>query len=114
MILEEIIGGVVSTIIRENGEAVQLNIGDYFSDHERSTLTVVGNGKIVVRVDANCTVEIRGVENAVETVTVQETAPEVQETAPEVQEVAVEDTVVAATEATPAIVIPAKVSKAAE
>lgn len=107
MILEEIIGGVVSTIIRENGEAVELNIGDYFSDHERSTLTVVGNGKIVVRVDANCTIEVRGVENAVETVTVQETTPEVQE-------VAVEDTVVAATETTPAIVIPAKAPKAAE
>jgi peptide subunit release factor 1 (eRF1) len=93
MILEEIIGEVTCTIIRENGDEVQVTIGDYFSDHERSTLTVTGNGKIVIRVDPNCTVEVRGVE-----------------VEPVVQEVVVEDTV-AATE-TPVIIKPAKTAKA--
>jgi hypothetical protein len=91
MILEENIGGVVCTIIRENGQTTELSVGDYFSDHERSTLTVVGTGKIVVRVDPNCTVEIRGVEAETEAAPV--------EAAPAPVEVVVEDKV-AATEAT--------------
>lgn len=99
MILEENIGGVVCTIIRENGQTAELSVGDYFSDHERATLTVVGAGKIVVRVDPNCTVEIRGVEPVTEEAPV-EAAP--VEAAP--VEVVVEDKV-AATEA-PVIVNP--------
>lgn len=91
MILEENIGGVVCTIIRESGETAQLAVGDYFSDHERSTLTVTGGGKIVVRVDPNCTVEIRGVE----------------------PEVAVVEAVAVAAEP-PVIVYPVKAEKTAE
>jgi len=107
MILEEIIGGVVSTIMRENGETAQLAVGDYFSDHERSTLSVIGTGKIVVRVDANCTIEVRGVEEAPAPV---EAAP-IAEAMPVVQEVVVEDTV-AATEEAPVIIKPVKAAKA--
>jgi hypothetical protein len=103
MILEEIVGGVVSTIMRENGQTVQLAVGDYFSDHERSTLAVVGTGKIIVRVDENCTIEVRGVEEAPV-----EQAP-VVETAPVEQQVVVEDQI-ATTEA-PVIVNP-KAAKA--
>ena len=99
MILEENIGGVVCTVIRENGQTVELCVGDYFSEHERATLTVVGEGKIVVRVDPNCTVEVRGVEAEAAPV---ETAP--VEAAPAPVEVVVEDKV-AATEA-PVIVNP--------
>jgi hypothetical protein len=103
MILEENIGGVVCTIIRENGQTAELSVGDYFSDHERSTLTVVGTGKIVVRVDPNCTVEIRGVEAEAEAAPV-EAAPVEAAPAPAPVEVVVEDKV-AATEA-PVIVNP--------
>ena len=104
MILEENIGGVVCTIIRENGATTQLAIGDYFSDHERSTLTVTGGGKIIVRVDENCTIEIPATEAVSEVIeVVGQTAPVV------VQEVLVQDTV-AATE-TPAIIFPVKTSE---
>lgn len=104
MILEEIIGSVVATIIRENGGSHQLAVGDYFSDHERSSLTVTGKGSITVRVDENCTLEFRGVEPATETAVV--------EPIPETIQVVAEDTV-AATEA-PVIVKPVKAAKAAE
>ena len=99
MILEEINGSVVATIVRENGGMYELKVGDYFSDHERSSLTVVGNGTVTVRVDPNCTLEFRGVEVVAET----ETAP--VETAPVEQQVVVTDTV-AATEEAPVIVNP--------
>jgi hypothetical protein len=66
MILEQIIGDVVATIIKETGEKVTLKVGDYFSDHERSTLETTGTGKLEIRVDPNCTVEIRCVEAVVE------------------------------------------------
>ena len=105
MILEEINGSVVVTVIRETGGTAQLAVGDYFSDHERSSLTVIGTGNIVVRVDANSTLEFRGVEVAPEVIEV------VAQTAPQVQEVIVEDKV-AATEA-PVIINP-KAAKAAE
>ena len=59
MILEQIIGDVVATIIKETGEKVTLKIGDYFSEHERSTLETTGTGKLEIRVDPNCTVEVR-------------------------------------------------------
>lgn len=98
MILEEINGSVVVTVIRETGNMQQLAVGDYFSDHERSSLSVVGKGSILVRVDPSCTLEFRGVEIAPET--------------PEVIEAVVEDKV-AATEA-PVIVKPVKAAKAAE
>ena len=58
MILEEIDGNVVCVIMRENGSATQLAVGDYFSDHESSSLTVTGKGKAIVRVDSNCTFEV--------------------------------------------------------
>jgi hypothetical protein len=97
MILEEIIGDVVCTIIRETGNQAELAVGDYFSDHERSSLNVTGTGKIIVRVDSNCTIEFCGVE------------PEV---APVVQEIGLTDTV-SVTEETPVIINP-KAAKAAE
>jgi hypothetical protein len=100
MILEEINGSVVATIVRETGGMYELKVGDYFSDHERSSLSVVGSGKVTVRVDDNCTLEFRGVEIATQ---------EVQEAMPTTQEVVVEDTV-AATEA-PVIINP-KAAKA--
>ena len=110
MILEEINGAVVATIIRETGGMQQLAVGDYFSDHERSSLTVIGKGSILVRVDPSCTLEFRGVEIAPESPQVIEA---VVEAAPVVQEVVVEDTV-AATEEAPAIVKPVKAAKAAQ
>ena len=100
MILEEINGSVVATIVRETGGMYELKVGDYFSDHERSSLSVVGSGKVTVRVDDNCTLEFRGVEIATQ---------EVQEAMPTTQEVVVEDTV-AATE-TP-VIINTKAAKA--
>jgi hypothetical protein len=104
MILEEIIGDVVCTIIRETGNQAELTIGDYFSDHERSSLTVMGTGKIIVRVDPNCTIELCGVEP--------EIAVETEEVTPVVQEVGLTDTV-SVTEETPVIINP-KAAKAAE
>jgi hypothetical protein len=65
MIVEEIIGDVTATIIK-NGQTTTLSVGSEFNDHERNSVTVIGTGKIVVRVDQNCTIEIRGVEAAVE------------------------------------------------
>ena len=62
MILEEINGSAVATIVRENGGTYELKVGDYFSDHERSSLTVTGKGTITVRVDPNCTLEFVGEE----------------------------------------------------
>ena len=101
MILEEIIGDAVCVIVRETGGTATLAVGDYFSDHERGSLTVTGSGKVIIRVDSNCTMELCGVE------------PEVVETAveaaPQVQEVAVTDTV-AATEA-PVIIFPEKTAE---
>jgi hypothetical protein len=101
MILEEINGSVVATIVRETGSMYELKVGDYFSDHERSSLTVVGSGTVTVRVDPNCTLEFRGTEIATEAEAVVTPVPEA---IPVTQEVVVEDTV-AATEA-PVIVNP--------
>jgi hypothetical protein len=98
MILEEINGAVTVTVIRETGNMQELAVGDYFSDHERSSLSVVGTGNIVVRVDDNCTLEFRAVE------LVQE------EVAPVVQQMAVEDTVAVVTE-TPVIIFPVKTAE---
>lgn len=109
MILEEINGSVVATVIRETGGMQELKVGDYFSDHERSSLTVVGKGSIIVRVDPSCTLEFRGVEIAPETPEVIEAVVPVAEAIPQTQEVVVEDKV-AATEA-PVIINP-KASKA--
>ena len=101
MILEEIIGDVVCVIVRENGSTAQLAVGDYFSDHERGSLTVTGSGKVIIRVDPNCTMELCGVE------------PEVVETAveaaPQVQEVTMADTVTTTEE--PVIVFPTKAAE---
>jgi len=99
MILEEIDGSVTCTVTRENVGQVQLSPGDYFSDHESATLTVVGNGKAIVRVDPNCTFEVPGVKAAEEEVP-----------APVAQEVAVADTVTATAE-TPVIVFPTKTAE---
>jgi hypothetical protein len=106
MILEEINGAVAVTVIRETGGEAQLAVGDYFSDHERSSLSVVGTGNIIVRVDANSTLEFRAVEpvEPITEVTVEEVV------APVVQQVAVEDTV-AVTEEAPVIINP-KAAKA--
>jgi hypothetical protein len=101
MILEEINGEVVATIVRETGGVYELKAGDYFSDHERSSLSVVGKGSVTVRVDPNCTLEFRGVEVATE---------EVQEAIPVTQEVVVEDTVAAKEE--PPVIINPKAAKA--
>ena len=100
MILEEIDGSVTCTVTRENVGQVQLSPGDYFSDHESATLTVVGNGKVIVRVDPNCTFEVPGVKVAEEV------------SAPVVQEIGLTDTVTATAE-TPVIINP-KAAKAAE
>ncbi len=100
MILEEINGSAVATIIRETGGMYELKVGDYFSDHERSSLTVVGKGTVTVRVDPSCTLEFRGVELGGET----EVAP-IAEAMPVVQEVAVADTVAVVEEA-PVIINP--------
>lgn len=104
MILEEINGSVVATVVRETGGMQELAVGDYFSDHERSSLTVVGKGSIIVRVDPSCTLEFRGVEIAPETPEVIEAVVPVAEAIPQTQEVVVEDKV-AATEA-PVIINP--------
>jgi hypothetical protein len=61
MILEEIDGDVVVTMMKENGAKATVAIGDYISDHESSTITVIGTGKAIVRVDPSCTFEIKGV-----------------------------------------------------
>ena len=103
MVLEEINGSVVCTIMREGGGQAELAVGDYFSDHESSTLAVVGTGVVIVRVDPNCTFEVRGVELVVEETT-EETPP-----AP-VVEIAVVDTV-KTTEETPVIVFPTKTAE---
>lgn len=99
MILEEIDGNVVCVIMRENGSATQLAVGDYFSDHESSSLTVTGKGKAIVRVDPNCTFEVPGVEAEVIELAV--------ETTLQAQQVAIVDTVTATAEA-PVIVFPTK------
>jgi len=104
MILEEINGSVVATIVRETGGMYELKVGDYFSDHERSSLTVVGSGSVTVRVDPNCTLEFRGTEVAVPA----EDAP--VEAAPVTQQVVVEDTVAAKEE--PPVIINPKAAKA--
>lgn len=98
MILEEINGSVVCTIVREGSGQAELAVGDYFSDHESSTLSVVGTGVVVVRVDPNCTFEVRGVEPT------EETPP-----AP-IVEIAVVDTV-KTTQETPVIVFPTKTAE---
>jgi len=100
MILEEIDGSVTCTVTRENVGQVQLSPGDYFSDHESATLTVVGNGKVIVRVDPNCTFEVPGAKAAEE-----EEVP-----APVAQEVVVADTVTATAEA-PVIIFPTKTAE---
>jgi hypothetical protein len=61
MILEEINGDVKVTIIKQNGQTVVLTCGDEFNDHESSTLSVAGEGMVIVRVDSNCTFEVKGV-----------------------------------------------------
>lgn len=61
MILEEIDGDVVVTIIKQSGEKAVVVIGDYISDHESSTICVTGIGKATVRVDPSCTFDIKGV-----------------------------------------------------
>ena len=108
MILEEINGSVVATIVRENGGMYELKVGDYFSDHERSSLSVVGKGTVLVRVDPNCTLEFRGVEAATEEI--QEAVAQIPEAAPVTQEVVVEDKVAVVEEA-PVIINP-KAAKA--
>jgi outer membrane biosynthesis protein TonB len=82
MILEQIIGDVVATITRETGEKVTLKVGDYFSEHERSSLETKGTGKLEIRIDPNCTIEIRCTA-AVEEVVVPTPAPTpISKTAP--------------------------------
>ena len=61
MILEEITGDVVVTVMKENGATAVVAIGDYISDHESSTICVTGVGKATVRVDPSCTFDIKGV-----------------------------------------------------
>ena len=61
MILEEITGDVVVTVMKENGATAVVAIGDYISDHESSTICVTGAGKATVRVDPSCTFDIKGV-----------------------------------------------------
>lgn len=61
MILEEITGDVVVTVMKENGTTAVVAIGDYISDHESSTVCVTGIGKATVRVDPSCTFDIKGV-----------------------------------------------------
>jgi hypothetical protein len=59
MILEEIIGEAVFCVTR-NGKCVELSVGDSFTEEEFATKTVTGKaGKAVIRVDQNCTVEIK-------------------------------------------------------
>ena len=61
MILEEVTGDVVVTVMKENGATVVVAVGDYISDHESSTICVTGVGKATVRVDPSCTFDIKGV-----------------------------------------------------
>ena len=61
MILEEVTGDVVVTVMKENGATAVVAIGDYISDHESSTICVTGVGKATVRVDPSCTFDIKGV-----------------------------------------------------
>jgi hypothetical protein len=58
MILEEIIGNAVLSITKNN-KVVELKVGDSFTDEEYMTRTVYGDsGKVVIRIDENCTIEI--------------------------------------------------------
>ena len=98
MILEEITGAVTVTVIRETGGQVQLAVGDYFSDHESSTLTAIGSGKAIIRVDPNCTFEVSGVKLIVK-----------EDEVPAVQEMSVTDKV-GTTEA-PVIIFPEKTAE---
>ena len=61
MILEEVTGDIVVTVMKENGATAVVAIGDYISDHESSTICVTGVGKATVRVDPSCTFDIKGV-----------------------------------------------------
>lgn len=73
MILEELRGDASFTIVRD-GKTVTLNTGDTFTDDEYMTRAVIGtNGKAVLRIDSNCTVEIAAV--APETVGIQIPTP---------------------------------------
>jgi len=93
MILEEIDGNLVVTIMKQNGAKVAVAVGDHISDHESSTISVIGTGKVIVRVDPNCTFEIKGVVAETEVVadtqepvdTTVEAAPVVEVVAPEVE-----------------------------
>ena len=60
MILEEIGSNVVCSITK-NGAKIICAAFDTISDEEYATLTVVGNGKVILRVDPNCTMEVNGV-----------------------------------------------------
>ena len=58
MILEQTNGDAILNITR-NGKIITLKIGDTFTDDEYTTRTVHGtSGKVTIRVDPNCTVEI--------------------------------------------------------
>jgi hypothetical protein len=66
MILEQTIGDAILNITR-NGKIITLKIGDTFTDDEYMSRTVYGtSGKVIIRVDPNCTVEIGAVPAPVE------------------------------------------------
>ena len=83
MILEEITGDVVVTVMKSSGQKAVVVVGEYISDHESSTICVTGVGKATVRVDPSCTFDIKGVTEEAETSTTLAPAPEpVVEAAP--------------------------------
>jgi hypothetical protein len=61
MILEEIDGDVKVVL---NGKA--LVVGDSIEDSQWSFVAVMGKGKAMFRIDPSCTVEVKGVEAAIE------------------------------------------------
>lgn len=75
MILEEIDGNVVVTVTKDNGKTVVVAIGEYISDHECATISVIGVGKATVRADPNCTIEFKGIETETEQKAPVEVAP---------------------------------------
>ena len=99
MILEEVTGDVVVTVMKDNGKRVVVAVGEYISDHESATISVIGIGKATVRADPSCTFDIKGVEAQAET-EVKEPAPvvaKVQKAAPAPTEAAPVAEVVAPT-----------------
>jgi hypothetical protein len=89
MILEQTIGDAKLNITR-NGKVITLKIGDTFTDDEYTTRTIHGtSGKVTIRIDPNCTVEIGPTSPPVEEIATP-TAKTVAKSTPVVDEIPTE------------------------